>query len=198
MWFGGAVDCSDVRLRSRKYSGFTVIQFREMQASTASASERPHAAASLRNRRAACPVSCPFFARRCLTMASTRSASRSAHSALNSAKSFARARLPPTSEPIGSGEGVISLGGVGDFSLGETSGVTVTLVTLLSLFCDALRRARNRACRSALVDRVPISAFTAAAICSAVQPAATIASRTSGLIAMLGRHPRLERNPELA
>lgn len=49
------------------YSGFTVIQLREMQASMAAAGVSPQAAASPRNSLAAYAVFCPRFERRCLT-----------------------------------------------------------------------------------------------------------------------------------
>ena len=51
-------------------SALTVIQFREMQVSTASGTESPAALASAMNRFAACPVICPRLVRRCLMIAS--------------------------------------------------------------------------------------------------------------------------------
>lgn len=86
---------------------------------------------------------------------------------------------------VSGGMGLISLGGMGDLSLsgerGVTSlaslGVTVTLVTLLVTLVTAFL-ARYRAWRSAPEDFTD-AAFTTSAICSAVQPALTMASRMS-------------------
>ena len=80
-------------------------------------------------------------------MALRRSASSSESSALNSDKSFARALVE---EPLGSEtrEGVISLGGVGDFSLGE--GISaVSAEFRRRLRCLSLARRRS-ACSSTI------------------------------------------------
>lgn len=150
-----------------------------------------NSASRLARSAAACAVS---GLRRRWRWSSTAAACRASSTASSSARGVG-------DDPVGVEgvilEGVISLGGVGGISLGETVSTASRAVTVcprdrsdanVVLSCFSLERLSRFRMRSAsrraatFSASARASAFTTAAICSAVQPAASIASMTFGSI----------------
>ena len=151
---------------------------------------------SARSRAACAVIGLPIRCRWAITA--------SAWSGLRTASSSERGVGLGADTPLGVAggisEGVISLGGVGGISLGETVSTASRAVTVcprdrsdanVVLSCFSLERLSRFRMRSAsrraatFSASARASAFTTAAICSAVQPAASIASMTFGSIILM-------------